>query len=535
MTEPEKKAFFYGRVSTEGQDDSLTIDTQYRETKKAAERNGYTIVKSFREVGSATNDNRSQFQAMVREAVAPSSDIEAIWFYEQSRFVRNEMDFFTYLKVLTDADINLCSAREGVFGEDEMSMLLWTFNTVKNASFSREIARRTRDMQYGAIKEGYYISTIPPFGYEKYKVLVGKKEHTKLRPHPQQWKHLMRIWKMALNGSSPLQIAKYLNSIGVLTNLGNQWTDRAVRNVLQRPVYVGDAVRGIRQNSKLIPNGENLARKKRAHQGAVTQAEFDQVQELIAQRTKSPGGTRSHSSPNLLSNLVKCGICGSSMVVARDRGVRRLRCSKKKYQGAGACTKKSAPLDLVLTTVVGKLLDHILTVDTLEEQIRAVAQNNQVFLLEQQTKREELQKSVTRTDKQLDNLVKAIENTGGNQRIYDRINAHETNLSQYKAAIEELDAVLGEHLLFLNDPERIISNALDMRTYLESDDEQTARRFLRSFVQKVILNENGEGTIYYSVPLPSDSPDSEPRVETVPLEANRDQSCLLGIPMTMMF
>ena len=143
----------------------MTIDTQYALTKEAAERYGYKIVRSFRETGTATNDGRSEFQTMVLAAIATGCDAEAICFYEQSRFVRNEMDFFTYLKVLTDADIKLFSAREGVFGEDEMSRILWTFRALQNATFSRDLARRTRDMQNGAIREGYYISTIPPFGY----------------------------------------------------------------------------------------------------------------------------------------------------------------------------------------------------------------------------------------------------------------------------------------------------------------------------------------------------------------------------------
>ena len=536
MTQSLKKAFFYGRVSSDGQDDSLTIDSQYRETKKAAERNGYTIVKAFREIGTATNDDRSQFQAMVLEAIAPGSGVEAIWFYEQSRFVRNELDFYNYVKVLTDAGVKLCSAREGIFGEDEYSRMFWGIRTLFNATFSRDVARRTRDMQFGAIREGYYISTIPPFGYEKYKVQEGKKEHTKLRPHPEQWDHLLKIWEMALNGNTPLKIAQYLNGIGVLTNMGNEWSDRAVRVILQRPVYVGDTVRGIKQNSKLIPNGETLARGEGAHQAAVTQEQFDRVQGMIAQRTNKVSAPRSHSSPNPLSGLIECGLCGANMVVAKDHGVRRLRCSTKKYKGAGACASKNVPLDLVLTTVVGKLLDHILTVDTLEEQIKAVAQNNQVFLLEQQTKRAELHKSVKRANQQIDNLVKAIENTGGDERIYEQFNKRKAELGQYKSELEELDATMGEHLMFLNEPELIISNALDMRTYLESDDEQTARRFLQSFIQKVTINEKGEGTITYSVPLPSDGPDSEPQTETVRLEKRgSDESCLLGIPMTMMF
>ena len=86
------------------------------------------------------------------------------------------------------------------------------------------------------------------------------------------------------------------------------------------------------------------------------------------------------------------------------------------------------------------------------------------------------------------------------------------------AELQEIDTIMGDHLDFLNRPELIISNALDVRTYLESDDPQTVRNFLRSFIKKVTINNQWQGTIYYTIPLPSETPASQSNVQSVRFE-----------------
>ncbi len=442
-------AFSYGRVSDDDhQDKLLTIDTQLGEA--AAEKHGFYIAKSFRETGSATNDSRSQYQLMIGEGIAPGTGIKAIWFYDQSRFVRDEFDFYHYARVLADHGIQLGSARDGLYGEDEYSRMSWGFRALMNASFSRDVARRTRDMQFGAVREGFYLAPHTPFGYEKYEVTVGNKTHPKLRPHPDQWVHALKMLEMALNRSAPMEISNYMNSIGVRTNKNNEWTRDAVLAFLRNPTNTGKTYRGLRQNSKLIPNNDAMVVCESAHKAMISQEEYDQIPEYIAERASTDGGTRSHSSPNLLSKLTKCEHCGSNMVVQPSRQGRKLRCKKKKDLGAKACVSRNIPLDIVLSTVVTALLDHILTRETLEQQIKAVAQENQLWLLEQQTKRADLQKNATSVNRRVKHLVQAVEDTGGSKSIYASLKQNEARLEQVKAELQEIDIIMGDHLDFLN-------------------------------------------------------------------------------------
>ena len=245
------------------------------------------------------------------------------------------------------------------------------------------------------------------------------------------------------------------------------------------------------QESELIPNGEPLAVCENAHQAMVTPEKWDRVNGYIAERHNAPAGPRSHSSLNLLSGRIFCGHCASPMhVITNNDGTKSLICSKKKHQGKAACPEaENVRLKDVLSEVVTALLERILTKESLDQQVVAVAQENESFLLEQQTNGEHIQKAQSRARRQIKNLVTAIEDMdihtdrnpdpepyihtdrNPDPELYTRLNQRRSELQSLESKIEELDAITGDHLMFPNDPDLIVRNALDLRTYLESGDE----------------------------------------------------------------
>ena len=87
---------------------------------------------------------------------------------------------------------------------------------------------------------------------------------------------------------------------------------------------------------------------------------------------------------------------------------------------------------------------------------------------------------------------------------------------------------MGDHLMFLNDPDLIVKNALDLRTYLESDDQRTVGLFLQSFIEKVVVHSKTNGTIYWSIPLPSDGPNPAVTQDSCFPSGRSNESYLLG-------
>ena len=126
--------------------------------------------------------------------------------------------------------------------------------------------------------------------------------------------------------------------------------------------------------------------------------------------------------------------------------------------------------------------------------------------------------------KQISNLVDTIENRGGNSQLYQRLDTRENELKQLAAQLEGLDESFQDQLEFLNAPERIIACALDLRTYIESEDPEIARTFILSFVKNVAVLGN-EATIHYGIPMPRDPTGNPNPTEAVSLNKNA-KSCL---------
>ena len=515
----------YGRVSTGGQDEALSVDTQAAKMDDKAKEEGFQIIRLFRETSSGTSvRKRLAFLAMIEFVMNPANNIKAVFFYDPSRYTRDITDFYIYLRQLTRAGIQVHSVTLGQYKPgDEMSEITWGFNALFNSIMPRQSARKTRDAQFQATLMGYYLSPKTPFGFEKYKITVENKEHTKLRPHPKQWKQALKMWEMGLAKQTPMDVARYNNSIGIHNNEGNDWTDANVRDFYRNPACRGATVRGRIQKSELISNEDEKAVCENAHPAMVTPEQWDTVDGYIQERRNAPAGPRSHSSLNLLSGRIFCGHCASPMHVGTNNdGTKSLICSKKRRGRKAACPESENPqLKDVLSEAVTALLERILTKESLDQQVAAVAQENESFLLEQKTNREQIQKAQLRARQQVKNLVTAIENadtdtdtdTDKNRKqtpdpeLYTRLNKRRSDLQSLESQIEEIDAIMGDHLMFLNDPDLIVRNALDLRTYLESGDEQTARVLVQSFVNKVVIHNKIDGTIYYSIPLPSDGPD----------------------------
>ena len=222
-----RTAYFYGRVSTEGQDRELSIGEQKKRTYELAPREGYRIIRGFEEVKSAATDNRPMFRQMMSLAISPEHPVDAIFFNDLSRAFRDDEDFYINRRIFREANVEVFTCEEGHLTEDDDSQLRFGFKSLLNSQVPRKTARETRRGQFGATKRGFYIGP-EVFGYEKYKVTDGGVEHTKLRPHPTQWEHLLSMFRMALDNHGTPRIADHLNSLGVKTAHGNKWTDGGV-------------------------------------------------------------------------------------------------------------------------------------------------------------------------------------------------------------------------------------------------------------------------------------------------------------------
>ena len=540
-------AIFYARVSTDGQDRKLSYEEQEELGREMARREGYNIMRFLREVASATGtDKRPVFRDAMNLAMSPKHPARALLFHDLSRAFRDDEDFYINRRALREANVEICTVEEGHLTEDDASQLMFGFKSILNSQSPRKTSRETRRGQFGATRRGYYIGP-EVFGYEKYKVKVSdddddddeeggeggegdvkgkrKREHTRLRPHPTQWEHLLTICKMMLENHSALRVADHMKALGVKTVRDNDFTGEAVLDIVRNLVTRGKTHRGEKSSSRYLDR-DDRAYNNNAHPAALTEEEYERIEELIRLRTTSPGGPRAHSSPNPLSDHVVCGLCGWNMTISRSKGIAWLICSNKRKNTVKACPSKNVALDLLVPRVIAALLYQILTDQNVRQQVTLVRENNRETLEEQQVDRETILGNIKGTKKKISNLVDTIETRGGNPQLYERLDKREDELKQLEIQLDGLDESAQDQLEFLNNPERIIACALDLRTYIESEDPEIARMFILSFINKVVV-QGKQAIIHYRIPLPRDPKGNPNPTEIVSLKKGAEsKSCL---------
>ena len=96
--------------------------------------------------------------------------------------------------------------------------------------------------------------------------------------------------------------------------------------------------------------------------------------------------------------------------------------------------------------------------------------------------------------------------------IFDRLDERREELKQTGRGQGRQLAAESEGLVaFVNDRDRIIKSAMDLRTIIETAEPQIANQFIKLFVKKLVIKDH-TGTIHFKVPSLGEGPYRPPRV-----------------------
>src|SRR3989344_3023685 len=251
MSQSTKAAVIYVRVSTDRQAKKGTsLDTQEEKCRAYAEKEGYQVIRIFREEGeSAKAWRRPELLEMLEYLQKNKGKIEGLIIYKLDRLSRNSNDQHIIMYKLSQASVTLKSATENL--EDDavgrfMRTVLWGV-----AQFDNEIrGERTRSGQYKRFMDGY-LPFPAPTGY-----ISGKEEGTdRLLPvsHPEYGSLITWAAERRGAGVNYKAIAQGLKKRGFRTRQGNAASEQTVYKILHNSFYYG-----IMRSSKF---GENVKGK----------------------------------------------------------------------------------------------------------------------------------------------------------------------------------------------------------------------------------------------------------------------------------
>src|SRR5581483_8324488 len=292
-----QRAAGYCRVSTEEQaEQGFSLGEQERTLREDAEHRGETWTRAYVDAGLSgrSKERRPQLNAMLAAAEAGEFDVLVIPALD--RLARNARDAHDIFARLERANVAIRSLR----GEVDTSTSTGRLMTGVMASLaefeSNVIGERTRSGKAAAARAGRPNGGPRRFGFDQ--------RDGQLIPRRGEIAVVERILREAVAGRSQAEIAAGLNADGHLTARGKRWNQPQISQLVADPIWIGV-----------------LKNKEGEHRIAEPYLPVELWE--AAQRTlRGPDGPRAgrQSQRFLLGNgMLRCGRCGSSMQVRRER------------------------------------------------------------------------------------------------------------------------------------------------------------------------------------------------------------------------
>ena len=204
-----------------------------------------------------------------------------------------------------------------------------------------------------AASRGFWMTTYAPYGYKRVHVQDGAAKRPKLELNPPADAVARRIFDMALQGKSTLDITKTLNAEGIPTSNGKKWLKTTVHFVLTNEAYAGTMVWGA--NAK---DGAAPVRVEEAHPAIVSKQEFRRIARMMESRAPKKVNPRRVSSRYLLSGLAKCETCGKAMTAAEAKS------------GKGTCKTPRLNAKKFEKVIVDEIRANILTESNIRDLVK---------------------------------------------------------------------------------------------------------------------------------------------------------------------
>jgi DNA invertase Pin-like site-specific DNA recombinase len=515
------KVALYTRVSSDAQDVSLSIGAQMRALREYCEKHGHTIVREFvDEAESGRTSARPAFREMIALAKTKEPPFEAILVWKLNRFARNRVDSITFKELLSQRGIKVISINEPLENNPSGKLLEGIIESIDefySANLGQDIKRGLRE----AAERGFFVGSRPPDGFHKIDVVDGNKTRHKLEPDSPESNSVRivkRIFATALQGNGTKEIAMALNKDGLRTSTGARWTKTYVHKILTNEAYCGTLVLGGRPGHKAIHSGEPPIRKENAWLAIIDRETFDLIQENMAARRPVAVHPRVLPSFYLLSGILRCS-CGRAMIgrSAKSHRFYYYTCNRSDKQGKDACSARSLPKRKLEQMVIEHVKSKILTDEVLMELVVLV--------------NEDLDSANTVYKEKLETVDTELHDVNSRlAKLYDALETGQLNMNDLAPRIRELrvqqdgllktrvivEAEMTLHGVQHVDAEQVKTYASDLRSLLTETDIARSKRFLRTFVEKIMIH--GEtGTIYYKLPVPSHWKETEEVVlPTVP-------------------
>lgn len=341
-----KACVIYIRVSSERQVQGYSLEGQKRYLKEWCEFEGMNVSQIYVEPGKSGKSisGREVFQQMLDDIATGNVKADYVVVFKLSRFGRNAKDILNSLTFIQRYGVNLICKEDGLDSSTSMGKMMITILGAVAEMERENILAQTYLGRTEKAKQGGWNGGFAPYGYELVNGKLIRKEDEAVI--------VELIFDKFVNGGMGYStIAGYLNKKGVpkLPSKNSHgrtfvdWDTNHIKRMLDNPVYTGriafgrtrlQKVEGTENDYRRVKSDDYIMSDEISHEPLISEELFEKARLKRKESSATGSPFTGRNSKHLLSGILKCPMCGSSMysdtvVWTTKDGVRRERV---KYQ-----------------------------------------------------------------------------------------------------------------------------------------------------------------------------------------------------------
>ena len=481
-----KIGVIYARYSSHNQRD-VSIEQQVKACRKYADDENIKIIQVYDDHAmTGTNDNRPEFQQMIRDSASGAFDYVIV--YTLDRFSRNKYDSAIHKHTLKENGVKVLSAMEHI-SDDPTGVLIESVLEGFAEYYNKELAQKIKRGMVNNAEKCMVIGPLP-LGYKK-----GADGRFEILP--EEAKIVQEIFQRVANQEMFVTIFDDLNRRGILTKKGKPWDKSSLSKLLHNEKYIGV----YRYSDIVIEDGIPPIIEKPL---------FQAVQERCTTKPNARGNPQKRRRENgvyLLTGKLYCGECEAPMIgvsgTSRTGDLHFYYSCKTRREHKGTCSKKPVSRDYA-ERIVAEKIQGIIEQPAVMEWI---ASKMEVYFRDNQETDEVrmLKERLSTVKREKENTLKAIRNGVTVECVQDMLQELQADESSLSAKLDLAQERAKKDIrkdVVIAFCEELCDGDTNNKRYQEMlFDAFLVRAYLFDDRIKLILNCSGNGTSEIEIPF----------------------------------
>ena len=418
------KCVLYARVSSkEQEEEGYSLPDQEKKLRAYAEKNKFTIVKTFSvsEAASVAN-KRKIFKEMIN--FIKEKNIQHIISWKVDRITRNIFDTAEIYRLALYENIQIHLTGEDLTLHKDMKSnekFEWGVKAIFAEHLINSMKDEVKRGMKSKIEHGWWPHKAP-IGYKN--VVASDKEHI-IEINPVTAPLITKAFKLyATDNYSLKTLNKALSKDGFHNTKGKAISNTHLQRILKNPFYYGQ----MKWKEKLYPG---------KHPPLITKEEFDAVQMVF--NKKDQPNPKYGTLPFTFKGLMVCGTCGCSVTAEKKKGKYiYYHCTKFK----GNCNEKMIREEELEKQFIDLFLKIHIKEDILAYLGEKLKENHQKEIEYHNQISANLQRDYSRFKTRLDTIYEDKLDNKIPEEMYER------KYQEYTYRLEEIEKDIKKHRLY---------------------------------------------------------------------------------------